>query len=49
MTLTQKAQANKDLIESAYSAFSQGDIPTVMRALHQEILWHQQTEDEFWS
>jgi uncharacterized protein len=40
MTPTQTAQANRELIESAYSAFAQGDIPTVMRALHQEILWH---------
>lgn len=34
------AQANKKLIEGAYAAFAQGDIPAVLQALHEEILWH---------
>jgi ketosteroid isomerase-like protein len=40
MTLTQTAHANKALIERTYSAFAQGDIPTVLQALDNEILWH---------
>jgi hypothetical protein len=40
MDLTQTAQTNKALIERAYSAFAQGDIPTVLQALDDQILWH---------
>ena len=33
-------QANQTLIERAYDAFAQGDIPTVMATLAEDILWH---------
>jgi hypothetical protein len=34
------AQANRNLIEGAYAAFAKGDIPTVLAALDEGILWH---------
>ena len=40
MTTTDTAHDNKKLIEGAYTAFAQGDIPTVIQALDEEILWH---------
>ena len=40
MALTTTAQANKELIENAYAAFAQGDIPTVMRIFDARIFWH---------
>ena len=40
MALTTTAQANKELIENAYAAFAQGDIPTVMRIFDARISWH---------
>jgi ketosteroid isomerase-like protein len=33
-------KANRQLIERAYDAFSRGDVPTVLSALAQDILWH---------
>jgi ketosteroid isomerase-like protein len=33
-------QTNQALIERAYYAFAQGDIPTVMATLAEDILWH---------
>jgi len=33
-------QANQALIERAYDAFAQGDIPTVLETLAEDILWH---------
>jgi ketosteroid isomerase-like protein len=33
-------QANQSLIERAYEAFARGDIPTVLGALAEDILWH---------
>ena len=33
-------QANQALIERAYDAFAQGDIPTVLVTLAEDILWH---------
>ncbi len=33
-------QANQALIERAYDAFAQGDIPTVLEILAEDILWH---------
>ena len=33
-------QANQTLIERAYDAFAQGDIPTVMATFAEGILWH---------
>jgi len=40
MTTTPTAEANRQLIKGAYTAFAQGDIPTVLQALDREILWH---------
>ena len=40
MALTTTAQANRELIETAYAAFAQGDVPTVMRVFDDNILWH---------
>jgi len=40
MTTTATAEANRKLIESAYAAFTRGDVPTVMNALDENILWH---------
>jgi ketosteroid isomerase-like protein len=40
MALTTTAQANKELIETAYAAFAQGDVPTVMQVFDDNILWH---------
>ena len=40
MALTTTAQANKELIETAYAAFAQGDVPTVMRVFDDNILCH---------
>ena len=40
MALTTTAQANQELIEKAYAAFAQGDIPTVMRVFDDKIVWH---------
>jgi ketosteroid isomerase-like protein len=34
------AQANQALIEGAYEAFARADIPTVLGALAEDILWH---------
>ena len=34
------AEANQALIERAYDSFARGDIPTVMKALAEDILWH---------
>ena len=34
------AEANRLFIECAYHAFARGDIPTVLSALAQDILWH---------
>jgi hypothetical protein len=39
-TTTTTAETNKRLIENAYSAFARGDIPTVLRAFDERILWH---------
>jgi ketosteroid isomerase-like protein len=33
-------QANQALIVRAYDAFAQGDIPTVLQILAEDILWH---------
>ena len=40
MTPTDTAQANKKLIEGAYEAFAQGNIPAVLQAFDEKILWH---------
>jgi ketosteroid isomerase-like protein len=32
--------ANQALIERAYDAFARGDVPTVLEALAENILWH---------
>jgi ketosteroid isomerase-like protein len=40
MSTATTADANQQLIERAYAAFAEGDIPTVLRALDEEILWH---------
>jgi ketosteroid isomerase-like protein len=37
---TTAATANRGLIEGAYAAFARGDIPTVLAALDEGILWH---------
>ena len=34
------ASANQALIEGAYAAFGRGDIPAVMKALADDVLWH---------
>jgi hypothetical protein len=35
-----RAEANRQLIEGAYAAFARGDIPAVLRALDERVLWH---------
>ena len=40
MTTSDGASANRLLIEGAYAAFARGDIPTVLGALDEKILWH---------
>jgi ketosteroid isomerase-like protein len=40
MTTTDTAHANGELIQGAYTAFAQGDIPTVLQILAEDILWH---------
>src|SRR6476660_4025862 len=39
-TSSERAEANRRLIEGAYAAFARGDIPAVLRALDPRILWH---------
>ncbi len=34
------AAANQAMIEGAYTAFGRGDIPAVMKALADDVLWH---------
>jgi ketosteroid isomerase-like protein len=34
------AEANQQLIERAYRAFAEGDIPTVLGVFKEDILWH---------
>jgi ketosteroid isomerase-like protein len=34
------SSANQQLIERAYAAFAQGDIPTVLASIADDILWH---------
>lgn len=34
------SNANQQLIERAYAAFAQGDVPTVLAAMADDILWH---------
>jgi len=34
------ADSNRQLIERAYAAFATGDIPTVVAAMADDILWH---------
>ena len=34
------ASSNRELIERAYAAFAEGDIPTVLQTLDKTILWH---------
>ena len=34
------AATNQQLIERAYAAFARGDVPTVLAALADDILWH---------
>ena len=38
--MSERASANRQLIESAYEAFARGDIPSVLRTLSERILWH---------
>ena len=40
MDATSVAAANRRLIEDAYAAFARADIPGVLRAFDEEILWH---------
>jgi ketosteroid isomerase-like protein len=40
MSTTTAAEANRRLIEGAYAAFAAGDVPAVLRALSEKILWH---------
>ena len=40
MTTTARAEANRQLIESAFAAFIRGDIPAVLRAFDERTLWH---------
>jgi uncharacterized protein len=34
------SSANQQLIERAYAAFAHGDVPTVLAAMADDILWH---------
>jgi ketosteroid isomerase-like protein len=37
---SERAEANRRLIEGAYAAFARGDIPAVLKVLDPRILWH---------
>ncbi len=40
--ITDRAARNAELLRSGYEAFAAGDMATIQRLFHQEIVWHAQ-------